>query len=501
MHRHRPPADRSAARLIIALALSPTFGPTSLAHADGATESALAAVPGHAVEATRPGAGVVPEGHDDAAIPPFASPSLGNTEAGDLPLLREIADDHVHGTEGEIDGVLDGGGGDVTRVAPATDVWSRVRSAGRLTVPDNEAVRAREALYRAEVRWIGEILRRGDPYVAHVVAALESRYLPPELVLVPAVESGFRPQALSSGNASGLWQIVPVTAREIGIERSDWYDGRADVVASTDAALDYLSHLNAAFHGDWELTLAAYNAGPGRVRRAVRRNRAAGLPEDFWSLDLPAETRAYVPKVLALLALLREGDSGLEVPEVPLEPALVEVDVGRRISLDRAADLGVVSEATLRRLNAGLIHGVTPPGGPHRLYVPPRDRAAFLERLAAAPPGPLFSLPSTHVVRAGDTLGALALAYGVSEERLMALNGLHDSRIRVGQTLAVLDARHADGASVEHVVASGDTLSDIARRYDVGVDDITDREGRTLPADLIRPGETLLVNLLSPESG
>ena len=186
---------------------------------------------------------------------------------------------------------------------------------------------------------------------------------------------------------------------------------------------------------------------------------------------------------------------------MPLEPAFAKVDVGRRISLDGAATLGAVPERLLRQLNAGLVRGVTPPAGPHELYVPSASREDFLRRMAAAGPGPAFSLPDTHVVVAGDTLGALALAYGVSEERLMSLNALDGPTIRIGQRLAVLDARHAHGASVEHVVASGDTLSDIASRYAVGVDAITDHEGRALRAELIRPGERLRVNLIAPGPG
>lgn len=430
----------------------------------------------------------------------LALPPLANTTEGDRSLLREIGDEHVHG---DISGAP---------AAPlelrfpdspiADDVWSRVRLADRLSIPDNAIVHEQVRALRGQTRWISELLHRGTPFVGHVVDALDARYLPLELVLVPVIESGFRPRATSSEQAAGLWQIMPATAGEIGIERSDWYDGRADVVTSTTAALDYLSYLNAEFHGDWELTLAAYNAGPGRVRAAIRRNREAGRSEDFWSLALPAETRAYVPKLLGLLALLRDADGGgLDVPRVPLEPAFAPIDVGRRISLDRAAEVGRVSERLLRRLNAGLLRGVTPPSGPHVLYLPHESADDFLERLAAAGPGTLFSLPRSHDVVAGDTLSDIAVTYGVSTERLMALNGLDGPAIRAGQTLAVLDARHADGASVAHVVNPGDTLSGIARRYDVELGDITGADGEALHPDLIHPGDTLLVNLVAPDAG
>ena len=212
-----------------------------------------------------------------------------------------------------------------------------------------------------------------------------------------------------------------------------------------------------------------------------------------------------MPKVFALLAFLRDdGGAGLDVPYVPLEPAFVPIDVGRRISVERAAEIGRVPETLLRRLNGGLVHGVTPPDGPHVLQVPRAAGEAFARRIAAAGPGSPFAPPRSHEVVAGDTLGRIALVYGVPEDRLMTLNGLDDSRIRIGQRLALRDPPDAvDGerVGVAHVVARGDTLSGIARRYDVGLDDITDGEGQALAADVIHPGDTLLVHVVTPASG
>ena len=430
-----------------------------------------------------------------------ALPALGNTAEGDRTLLREIGDEHVHGEASHGEPlVVERAAADATAREP-DDVWERVRRSTRLEVPDNEAVRTERRRLRDEALWIDKILRRATPYAAHLVAALDDRYLPLELALLPVIESGFRPHARSPDRATGLWQLMPETAREIGVRRDRWFDGRRDIVVSTTAALDYLSYLNALYHGDWELTLAAYNAGPGRVRAAQRRARAAGGSLDFWSLALPRETRVYVPRFLALVALVREGEEGpLELPSVPIEPAFVKVDVGRRVSVERAAALGSLSPESLRRLNAGLVHGVTPPGGPHELYLPRGSRARLVERLAATDADASFGPPSVHEVVAGDTLGALARAYGISERRLMTLNGLEDARILVGQRLALLDSDALAEDSVEHLVVPGDTLSSIARRYSVGVEAISRADGSALDTDLIRVGDTLRVRL-SPDTG
>ena len=375
---------------------------------------------------------------------------------------------------------------------PTDDVWARIRASARLPVADNPAVAALREEYVDQALWVGRILERGTPWLGHLVDELDRRFLPLGLALLPAVESGFRPEVHSSGDAAGLWQIVPITADEIGLERSVWFDGRTDVIASTTAALDYLSYLNAEFHGDWELTLAAYNAGPGRVRAAVRKNLKAGEPTDFWSLPLPAETRRYVPKVLALVALLREDPSPIPVPDVTAA-GFELVDVGLRISLDRAAALSGLDEAELKRLNAGLVHGVTAPRGPHALYVPAGAAGALLASVATADRDALYSLPLTHEVVAGDTLSGIAYRYGISQQQLMAMNGLSDTAVRAGQTLAVIDVRRAGAVEVEYTVGAGDTLSRIAETHAVGLEDISRTDGSALEDDVIRPGDTLSI--------
>ena len=229
-----------------------------------------------------------------AAAPNLALPALGNTNDQDRRMLKEIGNDHIHDSttnRSTINGhppsrlSLDSGRTDVKSTArqnasatpghelPPTNnsVWQRIRNSQRIPLKNHAKVQLYREQFAREALWISKILHRGKPFLAHIVAALEQRFLPVELALLPAIESGYQPQARSAGNAAGIWQIVPITAREIGIKRSVWFDGRADIIASTTAAIDYLSYLNAEFNGDWELTLAAYNAGPGRVRSAIKK--------------------------------------------------------------------------------------------------------------------------------------------------------------------------------------------------------------------------------------
>lgn len=468
------------------------------------------------------------QGSGGLRLPPFE-----NTPEEDLRMTREITDTHVYRpaptavvlaapaaaapgvaigatpSDGQPVADAEPGGTAATlpEPLPADDAWARIRQSSRIPLNDHPRVREYREQYRREALWISRILYRGEPFLGHLVNALEARYLPVELAMLPAIESGFLPDAVSAGQAAGLWQIVPITAREIGIRRSVWFDGRADIVTSTTAALDYLSYLNAEFNGDWELTLAAYNAGPGRVRSAVRRNRAAGKPTDFWSLELPRETRNYIPKFVALLQLIKtpaidgDGFAGFDMPSVGLTPNFEAVDVNMRISLDKAAMLADVPEAHLRRLNAGLVHAVTEPRGPHRLYLPTGTAKRFLDELARADKTRLFSLPKTHAVVAGDTISSIALKYGISQQRLRDMNGLDGSRIMIGQRLAVVDARQAAASRIDYTVKIGDTLSEIAEEFAVDLGDITDEQGRTLPDDIIHPGQTLHIAIALADTG
>lgn len=369
----------------------------------------------------------------------------------------------------------------------------RIRTSLELPVRDHPDILAYRQRHVDEALWIGKIFERSRPFIGHVVEQLAERSLPLELALLPVIESGYRPEVLSKGLAVGLWQIVPITAEEIGMELTPWFDPRADTIASTTAAIDYLSFLNAEFNADWELVLAAYNAGPTRVRAAIRKNKAAGLATDFWSLTLPAETRDYVPKFLSLVALIREPDTPLPLPVIDDDDGFERVEVGQRISIGTASTLTGVDLATLKSLNTGLVHGVTAPEGPHMLYVPRQLAASARQRLTTADIPSWVPSPDTHVVVAGDTLSQLAERYDMSQRQLMVINRLEDSRIRVGQTLNVRNLQSGRFNEVEYVVTTGDTLSTIADRHSVTSTDIRDANGEALKTDVIHPGEVLKI--------
>jgi len=439
-------------------------------------------------------------------------PELGNTEQGDHALSLEVDDDHVfsgdtaHLPSSALSQAIESkkvlNPNEVTDDAAGNVIWDSIQQSQGIPLRDSELVTQFKNRYLEKAFFTNQMLERSTPYLAHLVKALDARYLPVELGLLPAIESGFQPHNVSGNHAVGLWQIVPITAREIGITQNRWFDGRADIVTSTTAAIDYLSYLNAEFNGDWELTLAAYNAGPGRVRGAIRRNKAAGKDTDFASLELPTETRNYVPKFVALLQVIKEANQNdITLPSIDAVDAFEAVELNTRVSLDRLAAVAGVPEKVLRNLNPGLTHGVTPPQGPHQVYLPRGNGNRVQEIVASTNPSELFSVPRSHTVVAGDTLGGIALRYGMSMRQLQSINRLGSDRIRIGQNLSVVDSRFVEEPKVvQYVVAAGDTLSGIAAQFSVNVSEIQAAGGQPLSSDIIRPGDTLHIFVV-PSNG
>lgn len=439
-------------------------------------------------------------------------PNLGNTPESDRILLREISDVYIFDRDSPIvnesprapELALQSANVRIQtrKAAPPATVWEFVQQSRRIPIPENERIQNYLREYHREALWITKILNRATPFVGHIVDALDARYLPVELALLPVIESGYQPHVQSGQYAAGIWQFVPMTAAEIGINRTVWFDGRSDIRESTIAAIDYLSYLNAEFHGDWLLTLAAYNAGPGRVRAAIRANSKKNLPTDFWSLKLPPETYSYVPKFLALVAMIRQDNiSELVIPTVDKGDGFELIDLGRRASIDKLAKLSGMDEKTLEILNAGLVHRVTPPDGPHTFYVWKGLGDVLNKTVEQAQEQNLFTLPATHTVAAGDTISAIAKRYGISQRRLRSMNALESSKILIGQQLAVRKNADSMKSSIEYVVTIGDTLSAIAEKFSVRVRNIRNADGGELSSDLIHPGITLSIHIDDGISG
>ncbi len=364
---------------------------------------------------------------------------------------------------------------------PSEDIWERIRTGFAMPNLHGSEVEDREAWYAHRPATIGRIAERSRLYLYFILDELEERGMPTELALLPMVESAFNPLAYSRAHASGLWQFIPSTGKAYNLKQNWWYDGRRDIVASTRAALDYLQFLY-AMHGDWHLALASYNWGENAVARAVERNRSQGLPTDYSSLRMPAETRQYVPKLQALKNIIADpAEFNVELDPIPNQPYFVTVDVGD-IDVKVAAGLAEMPVQELVALNPGHKRPVILARQSDRLVLP-ADRADVFKANLKKRALPLVSW-KTHRLQRGESLARLARRHGISLTSLKHANGItRRTRIKYGMSLLVptkvvksASSKRIPRVSVPpnskklvHVVKAGDTLSGIARRYGTAV--------------------------------
>ncbi len=340
------------------------------------------------------------------------------------------------------------------------NVWARVREGFQLTEVDSELVRRHERLYSAKPEYLKRTLDRSKRYLFHIMNEVERRGMPTEIALLPLVESAFNPGAVSSAKAAGLWQFMPATGRHYGLEQTFWYDGRRDVLGATNAALDYLENLYAMF-GDWSLALAAYNWGEGNVSRALEKNRAKGLPEEFSAIRLPNETRNYVPKLIAVRNILAEPERfGLKLDKFDNRPYFVAVSTGKHMDLDVAAKLAEMPMDEFKALNPAFNRPIYA-HKPGRQLLIPATKAELFEKNLAAYQAPLLSW-QVYTAQPGDSVEDLAQRYGMTIERLRSVNGLAGNAIAPGQplVLAALNPAATPSASTLTISADTDTTPD-----------------------------------------
>ncbi|MBQ0756524.1 MAG: LysM peptidoglycan-binding domain-containing protein [Amphritea sp.] len=396
----------------------------------------------------------------------------------------------------------------------STDLWQLTREHMQLNL-DNEKPRLQSQFkwYTKHPEHIQRVTTRASRYYYYILSEVIKRDMPAEIALLPIVESAYDPFAYSHGRAAGAWQFIPGTAKHFGLKSSWWYDGRRDIVASTDAALTYLQQLHKRF-GDWELALAAYNCGGGNVSKAIRKNKKKGLPTDFWSLDLPKETRAYVPKLLAVSRLIRDAEQ-LSIPLAPIAntPAFELVKLDSQIDLAQAAELGNITTQELYQFNPGFNRWATDPDGPHHLLIPVASADQFRARLAELPAEQRVNW-TRYKIRSGDTVSTIARQYKTTSAVIRNANKLKGNNIRAGRYLLIPSAKHQSSDYVlsqsqrfnrkqnqlaqsnrnktSYKVKSGDSFWKIAKQYDISVRQLASWN-QMAPGDSLRVGHTLTI--------
>ncbi len=381
---------------------------------------------------------------------------------------------------------------------PDPDLWHRIRKGFAMEALDSPLVADHEAWYTTRPEYIKRFVDRGSLYLHYIVEQVEKRNMPREIALLPVIESAFNPKAYSRAKASGIWQFIPSTGKNYGLAQDWWKDNRRDIVAATDAALNYLERLHAMF-GDWELALAAYNAGEGTVGRAIAYNQKKGLATDYLGIAprLKPETRNYVPKLIAVKNIvLSPAAYGIDLESLPDEPYFTEVQGPKKIDVKVAAKLAGMSEDAFVALNPA--HNNAVAAGTGTLIVPvdkAGDFKANLERYDQ----PLVSW-TTYQAKRGEALDAIAKRHNTTVAHLKAANGEikldkkarlkvagavmvpikrdPHAPIKVAQVAAVdagaarvaAPVREAVPTLKVYTVRAGDTLYAIAQRYRTTVD-------------------------------
>lgn len=327
------------------------------------------------------------------------------------------------------------------------DAWTTLRKSFQWqekTLPAEAQARVDEWIehYRSSPENIATITERATPWLAWITQQVSERGLPGEIALIPFVESSFDPGARSHRGAAGLWQFMPGTGDALGLVRNGSYDGRLDVVTSTEAALDYLEmQADQWYEGDLMLSLAAYNAGAGTVNNAQRQVQNQGLSGEYWELSLPYETMQYVPKLKAIATIINDPEKyGVSLPEIHIDPAFAKVQLAHAVSLTEASQMLDVSKTALAELNPGLLNGSIDPRSAQSLLVPEEVDKQVLAQLSQGNSQALAQTngADTHRVERGDSLSAIAARYNINQQDLIRWNAIdRPSALQPGQLLTL----------------------------------------------------------------
>lgn len=396
------------------------------------------------------------------------------------------------------------------------DIWQRIKDGFQLADVDSPLTQKHETWYASRPDYMQRMIARGERYLHFIVEEVDKRNMPSEIALLPMIESGFNPQALSRSRAAGIWQFMPVTGKHFGLEQNWWADHRRNVTAATHAALDYLQKLHLMF-GSWDLALAAYNAGEGTVRRAMEKNRAQGLPTDYVNLALSEETRNYVPKLQAMKNLISDPERyGLTIDSIPNEPYFTRVSAPQQIDTELAANLAGIPHEEFVALNPEHNRPVitAKAGNSHEILLPVEAADIFISNLSSYEQ-PLVTWQTYHAKR-GEKIDKIAKKFGISAAEFRSVNSLSGSKALSENRLVLVPAKHTSQKqrsaldknriellnashhtelhakqAIRHEVAANETLFAIALRYGVTVKQIM--ESNQLKNSRLKIGQVLMI--------
>lgn len=356
-------------------------------------------------------------------------------------------------------------------------------------------------------------LAQSEPYMYHILTEIKKRNMPGEIALIPMIESSYDPFAYSGAGAAGLWQFMPGTGTDLGLKQDWWFDARRSIGPSTDAALNYLLYLHNFFNGNWILAFAAYDSGEGTMARIIKNSRQNVNKVNFWTLPVPSETKAYIPRLLALAEIIQNPQRyHIELPDIPHTPYFEEVNIGSQIDLDNAAKLAGISYRDLIKLNPGYNRWATAPYRPYKLLIPADKVENFNRNLANLPEDQRVSW-TRHQVSAGDNLQVIAQKYHTTANLIKELNQLKSNSVQKGQVVMIPSHKTAGTPTRQaiaspsrkvlhftapqqykmvHIVGRHDSYNSIQSKYSVSARQLQQWNKLTATSKL-HPGQSLVI--------
>lgn len=347
-------------------------------------------------------------------------------------------------------------------------LWNAMRKDFRMAEVNSDLVRSHENKFSASRAYFDRTINRSKPYMYHIANEVKKRNMPAEIALLPFIESAFVTKAKSHVGASGLWQFMPATGRHFGLERTALYDGRHDVYAATNAALNYLEYLHGMF-GDWSLALAAYNWGEGNVSRAINRARAQGLKPVYENLRMPAETRNYVPKLLAVRNIVKNPQAfGMGLSDIENKPYFKAVDIDKPIDTSAIARLANISESEFLALNPAFNAPVFVPKANRKLLLPAHATSTFEKNYRNAKSDELLSW-NVYTAGGKTSLNRIAAEAGMSVAELKRLNNTNSDSLNSGRNLLVAKNSLKGGGNDFNYVRTETESSPLPNSYNTNV--------------------------------
>ena len=402
----------------------------------------------------------------------------------------------------------------ITTAEPPKELWDRIRRGFAMPDLQDPLVIDREQWYASRPDYIQRMTERSSKYLFHIVEELERRQMPTELALLPFIESAFNPQAVSSAKAAGMWQFMPATGKYFDLKQNAFKDDRRDVLASTRAALDYLQKLHRMF-GDWHLALAAYNWGEGSVGRAIARNKKEGLGTGYLDLNMPAETRLYVPKLQAVKNIVANPQGfRTELPLIANHPYFQQVQLMRDIDVALAARLADIRIEDFKALNPSANRPVIIASGTPQILLPWDNALVFQRNFDAYTQGQYASW-TAWTAPATISVGDAARRVGMNENDLRSVNNIPPRMlIKAGSTLLVPRSSKTGGDVASGVADNAqislapeivtrrtivkarkqETVASIAKRYSLSAVDVADWN-KLKAASALKPGQQVVVYL------